>query len=73
MFLRPEQAIETTENLFYQLLAPLTIGVVSGVMSGVIAGFIVAKALESKRRLKADTATEAPPPGMSSGAAKETE
>ena len=50
LVLWPEQAIEITGNLFYQLLAPLTIGLVSGVTSGLI----VAGMLESKRGLKAD-------------------
>lgn len=72
--LRPdEQAIETTgevlESLFYNLAAPLAVGSVSGVVSGLV----VAMMLESKRGLKSDPATGSPPPGMSSGAAKETE
>lgn len=66
----PEQTIETTENLFNRLLAPLAIGSVSGVISGLT----VAMMLESKRGPKSDPTTGAPSPGAApSPAAKETE
>lgn len=72
--LRPEQAIRTADEalvaLFYELAAPLAIGLVSGVLSGLV----VAMMLESKRGAKSDLATGAPPPGAApSPAAKETE
>ena len=72
--LRPEQAIRAADEalvaLFYHLLAPLAVGLVSGVLSGLV----VAMMLESKRTQKSDLATGAPPPGAApSPAAKETE
>lgn len=70
LVLWPEQALEITENLFYRLLAPLAVGLVSGVTSGLV----VAMMLESKRGPKSDPATGSPSPGAApSPAAKETE
>lgn len=70
LFLRPEQAVKATGDLFYRLLAPLAIGSVSGILSGLV----VAMMLESKREPKSDPATGAPSPGAApSPVAKETE